>query len=74
VSWNGYRLRGYVWKTEDGIRHSIDEWQHSADEFMWETACGSNQTAITTGGGKKPRTFKGFVSCLRCLAKGDVDP
>lgn len=71
MSWNGYRLQGYVWKTADGVRHKIDEWMHSSDDYSWETACGQHKTQL---GSKKPRTFKGFVTCFQCLAKGDGDP
>jgi hypothetical protein len=74
MSWNGYRLRGVVWKTADGLRHAVNEWMHSSDDFSWGTACGQHNTPIASGGGKKPRTFKGFVTCFQCLAKGDSDP
>jgi len=72
MSWTDRRLRGVVWN-RGGLRHAVDEWFHSSDDYIWETACGQYETALASSGRTRPRVFKGFVTCLQCLAKGGGD-
>lgn len=73
MSWQSWRIQDVVWRV-GYVNHAIDEWEDSSRTFMWETACGIAKTDLTTSGGKKPRVFKGFVTCFQCLAKGPETP
>ena len=72
MSWDSRIIPSVVWKI-DGVRHTLVEWCNDGT-YAWATLCESNDTLWTTSGGKKPRVFKGFVTCLQCLAKGDEAP
>lgn len=76
MTWFSRRLEGEVWSI-DGLRHAITEWYEPSnpsepgdgdEDFMWDTLCGI-ETRRASVGADKPRTFKGFVTCLQCLAK-----
>ena len=73
MSWDNHVLSGVVWKF-DGLRHYVLEWCKDGYDWQWGTLCGSTETERFSDGGKKPRCFKHFVTCLQCLAKGDRDP
>lgn len=72
MSWDGYLLEGRTWKV-NGVNHKIVEWVNDGT-YAWATLCEGHDTLWTSSGGKKPRTFKGVVTCFQCLAKGDVGP
>jgi len=73
MSWQSWRIPGKVWNV-DGVRHAVEQYSYDDETCMWESLCGHAETPYTSNGGKKPRLFKGFVTCLQCLAKGGGDP
>ena len=66
-------LDGLVWSI-DGIRHGVEQSVYEEHSSVWSSLCGIYETAVTLDGGKPPNLFKGFVTCLQCLAKGNVIP
>lgn len=61
-------LEGEVWSI-DGVRHGVTQIIYEEHSCVWESLCGTYETAVTYDGGKPPHLFKGFVTCLQCLAR-----